>query len=87
MLLTVENSKDKSVIIYDSMGRVVKGIMSYDTETKECEMVVFNSFDLAAPQTPMPILISSEKDVNLSEVLKIKTTLPGSYATVDGERV
>jgi hypothetical protein len=80
MIFTVANTKDKEVKVFDSMGREIKYVNYYDTET--CEI---SFFPLTVTETGKISVLSEQVDSGMSQLKEIRTVWPGSYIEVDGE--
>lgn len=82
MLLTVENTKDQRAKIYDSVGREIKFVKSYNTETYEI------TFCPTHVNYDGRVTTFSEMLSDGSYTIKEVTTIwLGSYAVVDGTRI
>lgn len=68
MLLTADMPNAKDFEVRDFSGRMLGGVLSYDTVIKEIEMYVFDN-------RGFPVL-----DIGKEEPIKVRFVLEGSYA-------
>lgn len=88
MKLTSENTAGKDVKVYDAMGRLIKGVIEFDTETFVGKMVVLGAFNEEDKSGPFPLIIKNDTSENPpNNILIIEVKLPGCYVTIDGKRV
>lgn len=77
MKLTATNTKGKDVKIMDANGQHISYVFGFDTKTCVVEGYL--------PIGPKKLAVRKGRDGNT--LVKIKTKIPGAYATIDGKRV
>lgn len=84
MMLTAENSKGKKILVYDVGGSLIPGVLSFDTETCDIEMVVW----LAQREgdNVRPVLKALDSS-GAQGIATATARIPGAYAIVDGQKV
>lgn len=84
MILTPENTEGKQVFVYDCRGSVIPGVLRFDTETCEIEMLVW--LGQREGDRVRPLLFA--KDAGGSpQPVSAKIKIPGAFAVVDGQRI
>ena len=78
MILDMNHPDHPRIKIYDSMGKLVTGVRSYDTETTETELVVYN-------RNAGPVVVSQVDDSGdiVKSPLFVKTKLLGSTYKIE----
>jgi len=71
-------AKTAKTKIFDAAGRKIPFCVSYDTDTKEIEMII----QVTGIGDLNPSFLVSE-----GNIVKVKMILPDSYAEVDGKRL
>ncbi len=84
MFLSADNKADRKVAVYDCRGNEISGVVSFDTETKEVEMIVYLVKKDADRERNVLFRLGSN---GAPEPCIVKVTVPGSYAIVDGQMV
>ena len=83
MLITNKTSEKQTVSIHDCSGSEIPGVISFDTNTKEIEMLIWL---LKEPGSePRPLLKTLSSDGTPSPFVA-RFKLIGAYALVDGQK-
>lgn len=81
MKFNVQNTENKNIKIYDNMGREIKFVSAYDTET--CEITFMPTFVRGEGKFGAYTEITDDGNI---ETKKITTIWKGTYAEINGVR-
>ena len=90
MKLTVANTKGKKVKVYDFTGAEIEWVTKFDTKTYDIEFVLIGRRYTNPENTVYneTCVRSKLKGSGFNaKVVKVKTTIKGAYAVVNGKRI
>lgn len=89
MLLTVDTPDCGQYLVHDVDGHLIPCVVFFDTETQEIEVSisVMKSAEERNKVVQMMQSVTQDDGSVESKPIFVKFTLPGSYATKNGERI
>ncbi|CAB5220958.1 hypothetical protein UFOVP244_61 [uncultured Caudovirales phage] len=84
MIINYQTSENHKVAIYDCSGSEIPGVISFNTDTQETEMLIWLLQQAGANERPVLKTIGTNGE-KTPFVAKIK--IPGAYAILDGQKV